>query len=83
VELPTVSDVQAASPIKEEAKQTQSLSCLLSHLVDLRRPSKLSIKGHPKIPYYLDPLYWLSEKLHCSAFLDASRGLKKEHSSAF
>jgi hypothetical protein len=46
----TVSDGQAASPVKEGAKYDQSLSCLLSHLVDVRRPGKLSIKGHPKIP---------------------------------
>jgi hypothetical protein len=50
VEQYTVSDGQAASPVKEGAKHTQSLSCLLSHLVGVRRLGKLGIKGHPKIP---------------------------------
>jgi hypothetical protein len=82
VEQHTVSDGQAASPVKEGAKHAQSLSRLLSHLVDVRRPGKLSIKGHPKIPYCFDQLYWLSEKLHCPEFLDVSHRLNKEHSSA-
>jgi hypothetical protein len=82
VEQQTVSDLQAASPVKEGAKHAQSLSCLLSHLVDVRRPDKLSIKNHPKIPCCFDPLNWFSEKLHCSGFLDASRRLNKEHSCA-
>jgi hypothetical protein len=47
VEQHTVSDGQAASPVKEGAKHARSLSCLLSHLVDVRRLCKLS---HSKIP---------------------------------
>jgi hypothetical protein len=43
VEQHTVSDEQDASPVKEGAKHAQSLSCLLSHLVKVRRPGKLSI----------------------------------------
>jgi hypothetical protein len=77
VEQETVSDGQADSPVNEGAKHAQSLSRLLSYLVDMRRPGKPSIKGHPKIPCCLDPLYWLSEKLHCSGFFDASRGFNK------
>jgi hypothetical protein len=83
VEQHTVSDGQAASPVKEGAKHTQSLSCLLSHLADVRLPGKQCMKGHPKIPRCFDPLYWLSETLHCSGFLDASRGLNKEYGCAF
>jgi hypothetical protein len=75
VEQHTVSDGQAASPVKEGAKHAQTLSCQFSHLVDVRRPRKLNISGHPMI------LYWLSEKLHCSGILDASRGINKEHSN--
>jgi hypothetical protein len=82
VEQHTVSDEQAASPVKEGAKHAQSLSCLLCYLVDVRRPGKLSIKSHPKIPCCFGLLYWLSEKLHCSGFLDASRYLNKAHISA-
>jgi hypothetical protein len=44
VEQHTVSDGQAASPVKEGAKRTQSLYFLLPHVVDVRRPGKLSIK---------------------------------------
>jgi hypothetical protein len=36
VEQHTVFDGQAASPVKEGAKHAQSLSLLLSHLVDVR-----------------------------------------------
>jgi hypothetical protein len=64
VEQHTVSDGHAASPVKEGAKYAQSLSCLLSHLVGVRRPVKLYIKDNPKIPHCFCPLYWLSEKLH-------------------
>jgi hypothetical protein len=56
VEQHTISDGQAASPVKEGDKHAQSLSRLLSHLVDVRRPSKLNIKGHPKIPCCFDLL---------------------------
>jgi hypothetical protein len=80
VEQHTVSDGQAV--VKEGAKHAQSLSCLLSHLVDVRRPGKLSFKDHPKIPCCFDPLYWFSEKLHSSGLFDASPRLNKEHSSA-
>jgi hypothetical protein len=48
----------------------------------VRRPGKRSIKGYSKIPFCFDPLYLLTEKLHLSGFMDASRGLNKEHSSA-
>jgi hypothetical protein len=39
VEQHTVPDGQTASPCKEGASHAQSLSCLLSHLVDVCRPS--------------------------------------------
>jgi hypothetical protein len=57
VEQHTVSDGQAASPVKEGAKHTQSLSCPLSHLVVVCRPGMLCMKDHPKIPCCFDPLY--------------------------
>jgi hypothetical protein len=65
VQQHTVSDGEAASPVKEGAKHAQSFSCLLSHLVYVRRPGKLSINGHHKIPCCFDALYWLSE--NCTA----------------
>jgi hypothetical protein len=68
LEQHTVSDGQAASPVKEGANHAQSLSCLHSYLVDVCRPGKWCIKGHPNIPCCFDPLYWLSEKLHWSGF---------------
>jgi hypothetical protein len=58
-----VSDGQAASPVKERAKQARSLSCLSSHLVGLYRPGQLFIKGNPNIQCSFDPFYWLSERL--------------------
>jgi hypothetical protein len=82
VEQHTVSDGQAASSVTERAKYPQFLSCLLSRLVHVHRPSKLSIKGHPKIPRCFDPLCCLSDELHCCRFLDASRCLDNGHSSA-
>jgi hypothetical protein len=82
VEQHTVSDRQAASPVTEGAKYAQSLTCPLSHLVDVCRPGKLSIKGHPKIPRCCFTMYWLSEKLHCSVLLHVSHGRNKEHGSA-
>jgi hypothetical protein len=82
LEQHNVSDGQAASPVKKGAKHAQSLGCLLSRLVDVRRPGKLGVKGHSKIPCCFDPLYWLSEKLLCSEIFDASRGFIIEHSSA-
>jgi hypothetical protein len=43
----TVSAGQATSPIKEGAKQAQSLSCLFSYLVDVCRPDQLCIFSIP------------------------------------
>jgi hypothetical protein len=48
----------------------------------VRRPDKLCIKNHPKVPCYFDPVYKLSEKVKWSGFLEASRGLHKENSVA-
>jgi hypothetical protein len=56
VDQHTISDGQAASPVKEGAKHAQSLGCLLSQLVDVRLPGKLCIKGHTKVPCYFGPL---------------------------
>jgi hypothetical protein len=83
VEQHTVSDGQATSPVKEGAKHAQSLRCHLSHLVDVRRPGKQSIKGHPKIPFCFDPLYWLSEKLHCCGFWMRLAALTKSTAMLF
>jgi hypothetical protein len=44
VEQHTVSGREAASPAKERAKHAQSLSCLHSHLADVRRTGNLSVK---------------------------------------
>jgi hypothetical protein len=77
----TVSDGEAPSPVKKGAKHAQSLSCLPSHLF-VCRPGKKCILGHPKITNCFDPLYWLSDKLRWSGFLDAPRGLGKENSGA-
>jgi hypothetical protein len=64
----SVFDVQAVSLVEEGAKHTQSLSCLLPHLVYVSRPGKLCIKSQPKITSCFDPSYWLSEELHWSGF---------------
>jgi hypothetical protein len=81
VEQHTVSDGEAVSPAKQGTKCAQSLSCLLSNHVDLRRPGKLCMKCHPKIPRCFDPLYWFSDKRHCSGILVETHGLNKEHGS--
>jgi hypothetical protein len=60
IELHTLSDGQAASPVKEGTKHAQYLSCLLSNLVDVCQPRKLSIKGHTKVISRFESLYWLS-----------------------
>jgi hypothetical protein len=83
VEQHTVSDGQAASPVKEVTNHALSLGCHLSYLVDLCRPGKPCIKGHPKILCSFDPPYWLFEKLDWLRLFDASRSPKKEHSRAF
>jgi hypothetical protein len=44
--------------VQEAAQHALPLSCLLSHLVDVRRPGKLFMKGYPKIPSCFDALYW-------------------------
>jgi len=55
------------------------LSRLSSYLVDVCRPGKPSIKGHPEISCHFDTRYWLSEKLNWPGSLDASR---EEHRRA-
>jgi hypothetical protein len=55
VQQHTVSDGQAASPVKEGAKYAQSLSCLLSHFVDMRQPGKLCIEGPPQDTMLFQP----------------------------
>jgi hypothetical protein len=82
LEQQTVFDELADSPVKEGGKHSQSLSCLPFHLVDVRGAGKLNIEGHLKVPCCFDPLYWLSDKLHLSGFLDATRGLNKENIGA-
>jgi hypothetical protein len=72
VEHHTVSDGQAASPVKKGAKHDQSLNFLLSYLFDLCRPGKLCIKGHPKILCCFDSFYWFSKKLDWSGSLVAA-----------
>jgi hypothetical protein len=79
VQQHTVSDGQAASPMKEVAKHARYFRCLSSYLVDVCRPGQLCIERHPKIPCSFDPLYWLSENLDCSGLLDASRSLSKDN----
>jgi hypothetical protein len=61
---------------------TQSLRCLSSCLVDMCRPGQREIKGHPKLPWCLYPLCWLSEKLDWSGLLDAYLSRSKQHCSA-
>lgn len=48
----------------------------------MRRLGKPGVKGEPKIPRCFDPLYRLSEKLHCPGLLDASRFLNEESRGA-
>jgi hypothetical protein len=50
-----VSDEQAVSPVQEGAKHAQSLSCLLSYLVDVCRAGKLCTKGQPFVYFLEDP----------------------------
>jgi hypothetical protein len=78
----TVSDAQAASPVKERAKHAQSLSCLFLPCCCVP-PGQLCIKGHPKIPCCFDQFYCLSEKMNWSELLDASRSLKKSTAVLF
>jgi hypothetical protein len=47
---------QTTAPFKDGGKQA------LLPLLDVRRPGKPCVTGHPKIPWSLYPLYWLSEK---------------------
>jgi hypothetical protein len=82
VEKHTVSDGQAASPVKEGATYAQSLGCLLSCLADVCLSGQPCIKCHPEIPCCFVPLYWFSEKVDWTDLLDASRSLNKEHSVA-
>jgi hypothetical protein len=80
LEQHTVSDGPAVSPIKEGVKHATFLSCLPSHLVDVCRPVKLCIKSHSRIMSWFGCLYWLSEELYWSVFMDMHRGLNREHS---
>jgi len=73
VQQHAVSDRKATSPVKEGTKHAQSLRRHSSYLVDVRRPGKPSIKGHPEILRRFDPRYWLSEKLNWPGSFDASR----------
>lgn len=68
VEQRTVSDGKAASSVKQGAKHTQFLSCVISHLVDCAD----QVRCRPKIPYCSETLYWLSENLDCCGLLDAA-----------
>jgi hypothetical protein len=79
VEQHAVLNGKTAPPVKEVSKHGQSLSRLSPYLVDVRRPGQPRIKGYPKVPCCVDPLYWLSEKLDWPGSLDASRSLSKEH----
>jgi hypothetical protein len=78
VEQYAISDGQAAPPVEDGAKQTQSLSRLLPYLVDVSRAGKPFVKSYSKVPCCFNPLYWLSEKLGWPGSLDASRGLEAE-----
>jgi hypothetical protein len=78
----TLSDGQATTSVMEEAKHTQSLSCLSSYLVDVCHRGQPHIIGHPKITCCFDPLYWLNKKLDWSGLLDVSRSFSKKHHSA-
>jgi hypothetical protein len=65
----TVSDGQAAPPVREGTKHGQPLGYLLSQLVDVCRPGKLCIKCHPKMPCCIDPQYWFSAELDWTKLL--------------
>jgi hypothetical protein len=54
----SISDGQATS-VKEGTEQVECLSRLFSYLVDMCRPGKPSIKGHPEISCRFDPHYCL------------------------
>jgi hypothetical protein len=77
VEQHAVFNGQTAPTVKEGVKHALSLSRLSHYLVDVRRPGQPRIKGYPKVPCCVDPLYWLSEKLDWPGSLDASRSLSK------
>ena len=57
----TIPDGEAASPVQERSKYSQSLSRFLSHLIDVFRPCEPLIKGHPKIRSFVDLFDWLFE----------------------
>jgi hypothetical protein len=82
VEQQAVLNGKTAPPVKEGANHSQYLSRLFPYLVDVHRPGQPCIKGYPKVPCCVDPLYWLSEKLDWPGSLHASRSLSKEHRGA-
>jgi hypothetical protein len=73
---------QTTSSVKEGAKHSQSLSCLLSYLVDDVPPRSAVYQGSLKTPVCFDTLYWLSEILDWSGLVDVSRSLSKDHRGA-
>jgi hypothetical protein len=73
----------ASSSVAVGAKHASCLNRLLYNLVDVWLPDKLCIKGHPKVTSCIEPLCWLSEKLHWSAFLNSFGCLAKEYSGVF
>jgi hypothetical protein len=55
-----VADGQALSPVKERAKQNQSLRSFVLDLLDVRRPGHPCIKDHSQITGCVYPLDWFS-----------------------
>jgi hypothetical protein len=45
----TIPDGETVSPVQERPRCTQSLSRILSHLLDMFRPGEPFIKGYPKM----------------------------------
>jgi hypothetical protein len=82
MEQHAVPDGQTTPPVEEGTKHTQTLSRLPPYQVDASRSGQPCVKGYPKVPCCFNPFYWLSEKLGWPGFLDASRGLGKEHRGA-
>jgi hypothetical protein len=68
-----IPDGEAASPVKERTQYSQSLSRLLSHLIDMFRPGEPSVEGHPKITGGIDPFDSLKDGAQTASFKDPVR----------
>jgi hypothetical protein len=72
-------DREAASPVQERTQYSQSLSSLLSHLIDMFRPGEPSVEGHPKITGGIGPFDGLPEKSKRTELGDKPSSLNEEH----